>query len=160
MAVVNFSGRDQVPDLLGIPMMFPITWEEKIAANMSKIPALELFPGLMVKDLYKAYRAGLAAGEYSPYNPDEPDDRIVAYIARATGKKPQVIDDFIKSMLRTVEAGQAPRDTVTGQAATGIAEKTGTVAATAAKAAKWPLTMIASVAVVGVLGYLYLTKKR
>lgn len=140
-------------------MMFPLTWEENVAFKMEKIPLLELTPGVMVKDLYKAYRAGLDSGRFPPWSSSEPDDRIIPYISSVTGKGSAVVLDFLTALEKAIKAGKAPADAITGKARTGVGEKTGKAAVAAAQAAKWPLTMIASVAVVGLLGYLYLTKK-
>lgn len=106
-------------------MILPVTWEENIAANMSKIPALELFPGVMVSDLYKAYRAGLEAGKYPAWNGSDPGDLTVGYIADTTGKRADIVRDFLDAMLKTVSQGKAPAGILTGEQETGIAEKAG-----------------------------------
>lgn len=118
---VDLSG----PDRLGISMIFPVTWEENIAANMKKIPLLELFPGSMVSGLYKAYRTGLEAGKFYPYSGSDPGDLIVGYIADTTKQRADVVKDFLDAMILTVAQGKAPASILTGAAPTGIAEKTG-----------------------------------
>lgn len=120
---VDLSG----PDRLGISMIFPVTWEENVAANMTKIPLLELFPGSMVSTLYKAYRTGLGAGRFFPYSGMDPGDLTVGYIADSTGQRADVVKDFLDAMIKTVAQGKAPASIITGIAPTGTAEKTGQV---------------------------------
>ena len=155
--VVSLSGCDSRS--MGIPMMFPLTWEENTAANMTKIPLFELFPGLMVSDLYKAYRSGLDSGAIQQYDPASPDLAIINYVASNTGKSPEVVADFFTALVKTINAGKAPANVLSAQAATGIGEKTQEVAASAAASAssvaaplgntvKWIAIGVAGVAVI------------
>lgn len=131
---------------LGIPMMFPVTWEENVAANMTQIPTLELFPGLMVKDLYKCYREGIIAGKIQPWNGSDPQDLTVGYISDTSGKYANVVRDFLDAMILTVNQGKAPASILTGQADTGMGEKIDTATSKVTKAATGPLITIGIIA--------------
>jgi hypothetical protein len=132
---------------LGIPMLFPLTWEENVAAAMTKIPLFEIFPGLLVAGLYKSYREGVAAGKIAPWNPDMPDDYVIGYVSDSTGKRADVVRDFFDALVRTIAAGKAPADALLGKAPSGIGEKiaegSGEAAASYTKAVTGPLTALA-----------------
>jgi hypothetical protein len=141
------------PEPLGIPMLFPMTWEENTAANMTQIPFWELFPGLMVKDLYKAYRFGLDSGKIEP----DSSEKTISYLANITGKSALLISDFIAAMIKTVAQGKAPASILEGKALTGIEEKipaaTSAAASSVAKSATFGLSSIAIIAAAGLVLY-------
>lgn len=149
---------------MGIPMLFPVTWEENIAANMQKIPLTEFFPGLLVVKLYKAYRAGLDAGRFQPWNSKMPDDYTIGYVADRTAVRADIVRDFLDAMIKTVEAGKAPLSVVTGSAQTGIIEKAGEKVSEGAeavsKAARFPLAVVAITGVSLAVLYLAMNSKR
>jgi hypothetical protein len=131
---------------IGIPMIAPITWEENIAANMTKIPAFEFFPGVLVSDLYKAYREGITTGKINSWDSTAPDDLVVGYISDTSRKRADIVRDFLDAMVKTVAAGKAPASVLTGGASTGIAEKTGAGITSAVSAVKFPLFSVAIIA--------------
>lgn len=140
---------------IGIPMMFPVTWEENVAANMRAIPLFELFPGLLVKTIYKAYRYGVENRIIEPWRSVGYDVTVttVRYLADVTSKKPVVILDLLNAMLVTVAQGKADPGIITATAITGIEEKIPAATGAAAKAAAAPLTQIAIIAAAGLVLY-------
>ena len=118
---------------MGIPMLFPLTWEENVAAAMTKIPIFEFFPGVLVSNLYKAYRQGLSLGVYGPVSGSIFSDQVVGYISDSTGKNAAIVADFLNALVLTVNGGLAPKSVLTGTAESGIIEKAGSSISTTIK---------------------------
>jgi hypothetical protein len=151
--ITNLTNNN--PEYLGIPMLFPVTWEENVAANMTKIPLFELFPGLLVKTIYKAYRYGIENHLIEQWQAPGTDtsDRTVIYLAGVTGKAATVILDCLNAMLITVSQGKASPDILTATAETGIEEKLPSAVSATGKAVTFPLSMVAVIALAGLVVY-------
>lgn len=151
--VTKFSGNERA-ELMGFPMLFPITWQENVAANMKKVPAFEFFPGAMVNDLYKAYQSGVTQGKISPLVEGGANTEIVSYLAKNTGKSSVVVADFLLSLVTTVNAGKAPRDVLMGKPVTTVANAVSNVVNTSKSFLTLAVIGIVGVAAISLLGKL------